>query len=109
MQRKFSRLYGNRPIDAPCRGLGISSCTSQNLAKQFEEVKAAICSPPCSCADCEQGYYTCEEQMMPLWFYRRSISTDEAKQIAASHVNSMQQDRKYLIERVAKYGDIIVN
>ncbi|THV55238.1 hypothetical protein BGAL_0011g00170 [Botrytis galanthina] len=98
-----------RPIDAPSRGLGIFSNTSQNVAMNPEEVKAAICSPPCTCADCEQGYYTCEEQMMPPWFYRRSISTDEAKQIAASHVNFIHQDRKYLIESLAKYGDIIIN
>lgn len=46
---------------------------------------------------------------MPPWFYRRSIPTDEAKQIAASHVNFIHRDRKYLIERLAKYGDIIIN
>ncbi|KAF7891413.1 uncharacterized protein EAF02_001738 [Botrytis sinoallii] len=110
MHRKFPRLYGSRPIDAPYQGLGIPlSSTSHNLAMHSDEVRAAICSPPCTCADCEQGYYTCEEQMHPGWFYRRSLSSDEAKQIAASYINVIQQDRKYLTDRLAKYGDIIVN
>ncbi|KAF7917207.1 uncharacterized protein EAE98_010312 [Botrytis deweyae] len=110
MQRKFPRLYGSRPIDAPYQGLGIPlSSTSHNLAMHSDEVKAAICDPPCICVDCEQGFYTRQEQMHPGWFYRRSLSSDEAKQIAASYINVIQQDRKYLTDRLAKYGDIIVN
>ncbi|KAF7941714.1 uncharacterized protein EAE97_006551 [Botrytis byssoidea] len=111
MQRKFPRLYGSRAIDAPYRRLEVLliSSTSHNLAMHSEEVKAAICSPPCTCADCEQGYYTCEEQMHPGWFYRRSLSSDEAKQIAASYINVIQRDREYLMDSLAKYGNIIVS
>ncbi|KAF7950103.1 hypothetical protein EAE96_007401 [Botrytis aclada] len=108
MQRKFPRLYGGCTIDAS-QGLGFSHTDSKYGFAYIEEVKAAICNPPCTCADCEQGYYTCEEQMHPAWFYRRSLSSDEAKKVAASYMNVIQQDRKYLIERLAKYGDIIVN
>ncbi|TGO67344.1 hypothetical protein BOTNAR_0044g00260 [Botryotinia narcissicola] len=47
--------------------------------------------------------------MHPGWFYRRSLSSDEAKQIAASYINVIQQDREYLMDSLAKYGNIIVN
>ncbi|KAF7892014.1 hypothetical protein EAF00_008316 [Botryotinia globosa] len=109
MQRKFPRLYGSRPIDAPSRGLGIPNITSKHSVASEKEVKAAICDPPCICADCEQGFYIRQEQMQPGWFYRRSLSSDEAKQISASYIHVIQTDRKYLVERLAKYGDIIVN
>ncbi|TEY71587.1 hypothetical protein BOTCAL_0090g00140 [Botryotinia calthae] len=47
--------------------------------------------------------------MNPGWFYRRSLSNDEAKQFAASYMKRIQQHRKYLIEILAKHGDIIIN
>ncbi|TGO34229.1 hypothetical protein BHYA_0207g00020 [Botrytis hyacinthi] len=108
MQRKFPRLYGSRPIDAPSRGLGIPNITSKHSVASEKEVKTAICDPPCICADCEQDFYTRQEQMHPGWFYRRSLSSDEAKQISASYLHVIQKDCKYLIEKLAKYGDIIV-
>ncbi|KAJ8062829.1 hypothetical protein OCU04_008085 [Sclerotinia nivalis] len=104
MQRKLPKLCGNRPIDASSQI--IHGINTQGPAVSRKELVAAICHPPCTCADCEQGFYTANEQMQPGWFYRRSLSDDDAKQIAASYINSMQQDRKYLAERLTLCGDI---
>lgn len=46
---------------------------------------------------------------MPGWFYRLSLSNNDAKQIAASYINRMQQDRKYLAERLTLCGDIVLS
>ncbi|CAD6449295.1 47be4bfb-565e-42b9-9ca9-fb9789dd0b6c [Sclerotinia trifoliorum] len=106
MERKLPKLCGTRPIDAlPQITHGMNT---QDPVMSLKEVLAAICYPPCTCADFEQGFYTANEQMQPGWFYRRSLSNDEAKQIAASYINNMQQDRKYLTERLTLCGDIVL-
>ncbi|KAF7858867.1 hypothetical protein EAF04_008909 [Stromatinia cepivora] len=107
MQRKLPKRYSNCPIDASSQR--IHGMSTQGPAMSRGGLIAAIYHPPCTCPDCEQGFYMAAEQMQPGWFYRRSLSDDDAKQIATCYINSMQQDRKYLAERLTLCGDIILN
>ncbi|ESZ96733.1 hypothetical protein SBOR_2877 [Sclerotinia borealis F-4128] len=107
MKRKLPKLCSSRSIDASFQAG--QDIRLPGFLMSPEEVEAAICIPACTCVDCEHGFYTAEEQMHPGYWYRGILSSDETKQIAASHVNSIQQGRKYLVERLASHGDIIIS
>jgi hypothetical protein len=75
----------------------------------ISDVEASLCTPPCECADCQHGFYASWEQNSPPFWYRGRISDRDAERIAAGYVREAQQERQYLLERLASHADIIVN
>lgn len=65
--------------------------------------------PPCECDDCQEHYYTAEEQNVDRLCYTKVISDLGAQQILAKYVESLYDDRQYLQSQCASYGDVIVN
>jgi len=49
------------------------------------------------------------EQYRPRFCYRGRISDRDAERIAAGYIRDAQQERQYLLERLASHADIIVN
>lgn len=68
-----------------------------------------ICEPPCKCADCTNSFYLPEEQINLNTSYRGKISDHDARRIAAQHVRDMQQEREYLVQRLASHADVLMN
>ncbi|MCJ1385691.1 hypothetical protein MMC17_008814 [Xylographa soralifera] len=73
------------------------------------DVEASICTPPCECPDCQHGFYASQEQFRPCLWYHGRIANDDAKRVAAGHIQDAQQGRQYLLQRLASHADIIVN
>jgi hypothetical protein len=73
------------------------------------DVEASICPPPCECVDCQHGFYASEEQYKACFWYRGRISDRDAQRIAAGHIQVAQQERQYLLQRLASHADTIVN
>jgi hypothetical protein len=75
----------------------------------ISDVEASLCTPPCECTDCQHGFYASWEQGSPRFWYRGRISDRDAERITAGYVREAQQERQYLLERLASHADIIVN
>ncbi|TGO90565.1 hypothetical protein BPOR_0059g00080 [Botrytis porri] len=121
MQRKLPRLYGGRPIDVSSQGLWIPSITSQNLVMNSNEVKAAICEPlllliprygpqlgSVSAPIVSRASLHAKSKCIRASFIDDHFPTMK-KRTAASYMKIIQQHPKYLIERLAKHGDIVIN
>lgn len=74
-----------------------------------KNLEASIYPPPCECADCQNGFYLIQEQCSPQFSYRGKLSDHDAQRIAAAHVQDTQQDRAYLLQRLASHADIFLN
>lgn len=72
-------------------------------------VMASVYTPPCECIDCQHGFYASAEQYRPAFSYRGRISDSDAKRVAAAHIRDAQQERQYLLQRLASHADIIMN
>jgi hypothetical protein len=75
----------------------------------MSDVEESICTPPCEFQDCQHGFYASGEQYTACFWYRARISDREAERIAAGHIRDAQEDRRYLLQRLDSYADIIVN
>ncbi|PMD57413.1 uncharacterized protein K444DRAFT_615869 [Hyaloscypha bicolor E] len=76
---------------------------------EMSEVEASICTPPCECTDCQHSFYASEEQYRPCFWYRGRVSDRDAEIIAARHIKDAEQERQYLLQRLASHADTIVN
>lgn len=72
-------------------------------------VMVSVYTPPCECIDCQHGFYASLEQYRPALSYRGRISDSDAKRVAAAHIRDAQQERQYLLQRLASHADIIMN
>jgi len=77
--------------------------------KDFQDFTAIIYQPPCQCVDCHNAFYLPEEQTNPLLSFRGRVSDFDARRIAAQYVQDMQRERKYLQQRLASHGDLILS
>lgn len=71
-------------------------------------VMVSVYTPPCECDDCQHGFYATLEQYRPAFSYRGRVPDSDAKRIAAAHIRDAQQERKYLLQRLASHADIII-
>ena len=69
----------------------------------------SIYPPPCDCDDCQNGFYLIQEQYSPQFSYRGSLADRDAQRIAAAHVQDAQQERAYLLQRLASHADTILS
>jgi hypothetical protein len=83
--------------------------TGPAYVANISDVEASLCTPPCECTDCQHGFYASWEQNSPCFWYRGRLSDRDAERIAAGYVRDAQQERQYLLERLASHADIIVN
>lgn len=79
------------------------------LTNMSNTVMTSVYTPPCECIDCQHGFYASMEQDKPAFSYRGRISDSDAKRVAAAHIRDAQQERQYLLQRLASHADIIMN
>ena len=79
------------------------------ITNMSNTVMASVYTPPCECIDCQHGFYASAEQYRPAFSYRGRISDSDAKRVAAAHIRDAQQERQYLLQRLASHADIIMN
>lgn len=70
---------------------------------------APFCPPPCECPDCQNGFYTSQEQGIDRYGYKKRLSEGEAKRILRGHIAQAEEDREYLREQCGKHGDRIMS
>ena len=65
--------------------------------------------PPCECVDCQEQYYTSNQQNIDRYCYVGELSDPEAQQILAEYMESLRSDQEYLQRQCASHGDTIMN
>jgi hypothetical protein len=74
-----------------------------------ESVKASIVRPPCECVDCQNGFYTVNEQYNPGLSYRHRLSDKEAERRVLSAVRVIYRRQVSLTKRMNIYGDVLLS
>lgn len=92
----------------PISGPRVEDILSARPDQKYYE-KARIFAPPCECADCQNGFYTSQEQRIDCFAYKKRISDAEAKRILGAHVGQAQEDREYLRQLCGSHGDRIMS
>jgi hypothetical protein len=57
------------------------------------------------CPDCQHGFYTSEEQYRAYFGIAVRIFDRDAKRIAPRYVQDAEQERQYLLQRLASHAD----
>ena len=70
---------------------------------------APFCPPPCECPDCQNHFYTREEQHVDRFCYKAQISDAEAGKILETYLTNIRNDRKSLQMLCELHGDKIMN
>ncbi len=73
------------------------------------ELEASICRPPCERADCQNGYYTAEEQRHPALSYRYRLSNEDVKDIVQSYVKKTNEARERLARQLRSHADLLMS
>ncbi|KAI1037785.1 hypothetical protein LB503_009432 [Fusarium chuoi] len=72
------------------------------------DIEASICPPPCPCGDCQDDFFTTEEQRSPEHSYYRRLDDTEAERSARSVVQDIQRHRTRLSEKIQVFGDVLM-
>ena len=86
-----------------------SELSEPAYAASFSAVEDSICLPPCECVDCQTGFYAAEEQYQPALSYRRRLSDEDAKDIAHSYMEQINEARERLAERLRSHADVFMS
>ncbi|KAI0386885.1 hypothetical protein F5Y04DRAFT_73414 [Hypomontagnella monticulosa] len=74
-----------------------------------DEILLSIRPPPCSCVDCQTGYFTVEEQKAGGHSYRLRISDAEARCLVDSYTKKIHENRNYLADRLKSHADLLMS
>ncbi|KAH8162604.1 hypothetical protein CIB48_g5643 [Xylaria polymorpha] len=83
--------------------------TECSFGSTYEAVDAAIGHPPCSCPDCQNGFYQKEEQYSPEFSYRFRLSDDEARRLCKGYMEQVEANRLRLSSRLALHADVVMS
>ncbi|KAF2503019.1 hypothetical protein BU16DRAFT_576900 [Lophium mytilinum] len=76
---------------------------------RFIESTFSIYDPPCDCLDCQEFWYTREEQSVDRQAYETRVAAEEVKKMISHYQTQIFEDRKYLQEVCASHGDTILS
>ncbi|XXH00907.1 hypothetical protein Hte_007258 [Hypoxylon texense] len=69
----------------------------------------SIRAPPCSCTDCQTGFYMVEEQYCPEFSYRSRLSDTDAGRIVQSYTQQINESREHLAGRLKSHADLLMS
>ncbi|ORX99972.1 hypothetical protein BCR34DRAFT_576209 [Clohesyomyces aquaticus] len=75
----------------------------------YEISKNNICQPPCSCTDCQLGYYMEKQQYNPSTTYMERVPDNEAKSRAKTFVQEALEARDFIKGRLKGHADLLMN
>jgi hypothetical protein len=65
--------------------------------KEVFETDVPIFHPPCECPDCQESFYTANEQQVDRFSYLGSISGAEANRVIQNYTVQIHKDRQFLL------------
>ncbi|KAL2826764.1 hypothetical protein BJY01DRAFT_143263 [Aspergillus pseudoustus] len=74
----------------------------------IESLERSICHPPCVCADCQNGWYTPEEQRNPAQSYRRRLTDIETERRVCASLAQMRDRLSALSKDLDVFADVIL-
>ncbi|KAI1313233.1 hypothetical protein F5Y03DRAFT_338481 [Xylaria venustula] len=83
--------------------------TECSFRTTHEAVEASIGQPPCSCPDCQNGFYQKEEQYHPEFSYRFRLSDNEARCLCREYLEQAEASRARLSSRLASHADVVMS
>ncbi|OTA64856.1 hypothetical protein K449DRAFT_392957 [Hypoxylon sp. EC38] len=69
----------------------------------------SIRTPPCSCHDCQTGFYLVREQYEPALSYRFRLSDVDARRLVESYTKEIHESRKYLGDCLKTHADLLMS
>ncbi|KAI1770070.1 hypothetical protein F4818DRAFT_434334 [Hypoxylon cercidicola] len=69
----------------------------------------SIRAPPCSCHDCQVGFYLTAEQYDPGLSYRSRLSDADARRLVESSTRQIHETREYLAQRLKSHADLLMS
>ncbi|KAI1206352.1 uncharacterized protein F4807DRAFT_439773 [Annulohypoxylon truncatum] len=72
-------------------------------------LEESIRHPPCSCHDCQTGFYLANEQYRPPLSYRSRISDADARHLVESYTKEIHENRKSLTESLKSHADLLMS
>ncbi|KAI4862384.1 hypothetical protein F4820DRAFT_430728 [Hypoxylon rubiginosum] len=74
-----------------------------------EALENSIRAPPCSCDDCQTGFYMAEEQYHAEFSYRSRLSDADARRAVQSYTRQINESREHLAGRLKSYADFLMS
>ncbi|KAL2809104.1 hypothetical protein BJX63DRAFT_372354 [Aspergillus granulosus] len=74
----------------------------------IDSLERSICHPPCVCADCQNGWYTPDEQRNPAHSYCHRLSDIETERRASVALAQMRDRRAALSKHLDAFADVIM-
>jgi hypothetical protein len=62
----------------------------------------------CECLDCQNSFFTMDEQQIDRYAYDKVLTAAQAKDVLSGYMNDISSSQKYLVQSTEKYGDQIL-